>query len=57
MNLKQTKANLDAANQEVKQVMAENKHLREQNAALNSDKIMLMWQMDIIRTTLSRVVQ
>ena len=55
--LKQAKADTAAANEEVKQVMRENKYLKEENALLTSEKQTLMWQMDIIRTTLSRVVQ
>lgn len=54
---KHLRENLDAANKEVRQVMDENKRLREQVTRLDSDKQMLMWQMDIVRTTLSRVVQ
>ncbi len=55
--LKQLKENLDAANKEVRQVMDELERVKDDNARLRSDKTMLMWQMDIIRTTLSRVVQ
>ena len=54
---KRLREDLDAANKEVRQVMDENQRLKEQVDRLNSDKQMLMWQMDIIRTTLSRVVQ
>jgi septal ring factor EnvC (AmiA/AmiB activator) len=54
---KQTKDALDAANKEVRQVMDKNARLQDEVAKLRSDKVMLMWQMDIIRTTLSRVVQ
>ena len=54
---KQTKDDLDAANHEIKQVMNENARLAEEVAHLRSDKMMLMWQMDIIRATVSRVVQ
>jgi hypothetical protein len=57
MTQKQTKADLDAANKEVRQVMDELERVQAENAKLRSDKQMLMWQMDIIRTTLSRVVQ
>ena len=55
--LKQTKDDLAAANHEIKQVMNENARLADEVAKLRNDKQMLMWQMDIIRTTLSRVVQ
>lgn len=55
--LKQLKDDLDAANREVRQCMDRNQVLEEENARLRSDKQMLMWQMDILRTTLSRVVQ
>ena len=55
--LKALKADLDAANKEVRQVMDELDRALKDNAKLRSDKEMLMWQMDIIRATLSRVVQ
>lgn len=55
--LKQNKADLDAANKEARQYLDTIERLEEENAKLRSDKTMLMWQMDIIRTTLSRVVQ
>jgi hypothetical protein len=51
------KKDLEAANKEVKQLIAELERVNEDNARLRSDKQMLMWQMDVIRTTLSRVVQ
>ena len=55
--LKQTKANLDAANKEARQLMSEVKRLENENAHLCSDKQMLMWQMDVIRAALSRTVK
>ncbi len=47
----------DVPSETVKQVMAENKLLREEVATLRNDRVFMLWQMDIIRTTLSRVVQ
>jgi predicted nucleic acid-binding Zn-ribbon protein len=55
--LKQIKECLNAANQEAESYMRRMKELEEEVAALRSDKVMLMWQMDIIRATVSRVVQ
>ena len=57
MTTKELKEDLDAANKEVRQVMDELERVKDENKRLRSDKQMLMWQMDIIRTTLSRVVQ
>lgn len=55
--MKQIKEDLAAANKEVRQVMDELERVKNENARLRNDKEVLLWQMDVIRTTLSRGVK
>lgn len=54
--IKQLQANLDAANSETKHLMDLLKHTQAHLAETESNLQMLHWQMNIIKTVLSRVV-